>query len=51
MADKLNREDEEQVSGTSDERLRGVSDDDDEFEEMDADDQDDDEDEEEGSTF
>ena len=52
MADRVNRDDDEPVSGAVDEQVRGVSDDDDEFDDdMDADDLDDAEEEEEGTTF
>ena len=47
MADKWNPESDEPVTGTADERARGVADDE-EFEEVDADDLDDEEEEEEG---
>ena len=51
MAEKWNREDEEPVTGTGDERVRGVADDDDEFDDSDAADLDDEEEDEEGQTF
>jgi hypothetical protein len=51
MADKWNPDDDEPTTGATDERVRGVAEDDDEFEDVDADDMDDEEEEEEGQTF
>ena len=50
MADKWNPDDDEPMTGATDERVRGVADDD-EFEDVDADEMDDEEEEEEGQTF
>jgi hypothetical protein len=51
MADKWNPDDDEPMTGATDERVRGVAEDEDEFEDVDADDLDEEEEEEEGQAF